>query len=92
MQRLSCQRQNGRLIHAKTVTSCEQWRLCERLLLPTMNRPQGEYVLTRSDFWDYTSKLYEIISTTEQSRDWESERTLYHPSSKLVSAGLNVNG
>ena len=95
MQRLSCQRfrrQIGRLIHGNTITSCEQWRLCARLLLPTMIRPQGEYVLTRSDFRDYTSKLYEIISTNGQSRDWESECALYHPGSKLVRAGLNEDG
>jgi len=48
--------------------------------------------LTRSDFRDYTSKLYKIVSTTRQSRDWESERALYHPDARLVRTGMNEDG
>jgi len=48
--------------------------------------------LTRSDFRDYTSKLYKIVSTTRQNRDWESERALYHPDARLVRTGMNEDG
>jgi hypothetical protein len=62
------------------------------LLLATINKPKGESVLTRSDFRDYTRKLYKIVSTTGQSRDWESERALFHPDARLVRTGVHEDG
>lgn len=53
---------------------------------------QGGTELSRSDFRDYTSKLYEIISTPWPNRDWQSERELYHPDARLVRTGLNEDG
>ncbi len=50
----------------------------------------GETVLSRSNFRDYTSKLYEIISTRGPGRDWESVRALCHPDARLVRACLSV--
>ncbi len=52
----------------------------------------GGTVLSRSDFRDYTSKLYEIVSTPGPNRDWESERALYHQDARLVRTGLNEDG
>ena len=52
----------------------------------------GETVLPRSDFRDYTSKLYEIVSTPGPARDWEAERALYHPDARLVRTGVNEDG
>lgn len=52
----------------------------------------GETVLSRSDFRDYTNKLYDIVSAPEGSRDWEAERALYHPDARLVRTGLNEDG
>ncbi len=52
----------------------------------------GVIVLSRSDFRDYTSKLYEIVSTPGSDRDWEAERPLYHPDARLVRTGLNDDG
>lgn len=52
----------------------------------------GETVLPRSDFRDYTSKLYEIVSTPGPDRDWEAERALYHPDARLVRTGVNEDG
>lgn len=48
--------------------------------------------MPRTDFRDYTSKLYEIVSAPEGSRDWETERTLCHPDARLVRTGLNEDG
>ena len=48
--------------------------------------------MSRSDFRDYTSKLYEIVSAPEGSSDWETERALYHPDARLVRTGLNEDG
>ena len=47
---------------------------------------------SRTDFRDFTSKLYEIVSTPGPDRDWESERALYHPDARLVRTGLNEDG
>ena len=52
----------------------------------------GGTVLPRSDFRDYTRKLYEIISTPGPCRDRESERALYHRDARLVRTGLNEDG
>lgn len=52
----------------------------------------GENVLSRTDFRDFTSKLYEIVSTPGPARDWEAERNLYHPDARLVRTGLNEDG
>ncbi len=52
----------------------------------------GETVLPRTDFRDFTSKLYEIVSTSGPNKDWESERALYHPDARLVRTGLNEDG
>ncbi len=52
----------------------------------------GETVLSRKDFRDITSKLYEIVSTPGPNRDWEAERALYHPDARLVRTGLNEDG
>lgn len=52
----------------------------------------GETVLSRSDFRDYTNKLYDIVSAPEESRDWQAERALYHPDARLVRTGLNEDG
>jgi len=48
--------------------------------------------LARTDFRDYTSKLYEIISASESDRDWEVERAFYHPDARLVRTGFNDGG
>jgi hypothetical protein len=48
--------------------------------------------LSRTDFRDYTRKLYEIVSAPEGSRDWQAERSLYHPDARLVRTGLNDDG
>ena len=48
--------------------------------------------MSRTDFRDYTRKLYEIVSAPEGSRDWETERALYHPDARLVRTGLNEDG
>lgn len=48
--------------------------------------------MTRTDFRDYTNKLYEVISAPEGSRDWEAERELCHPEVRLVRTGLNEDG
>ena len=48
--------------------------------------------MSRTDFRDYTNKLYEIISTPGPGRDWKSERALYHPDARLVRTGLNDDG
>ncbi len=48
--------------------------------------------MSRKDFRDITSKLYEIVSTPGPNRDWESERALYHPDARLVRTGLNEDG
>jgi hypothetical protein len=63
--------------------------------MATINKPSeasGETVLSRSDFRDYTNKLYDIVSSPEGSRDWEAERSLYHPDARLVRTGLNEDG
>ena len=63
--------------------------------MATINRAietRGETVLSRTDFKDYTSKLYEIVSTAGPNRDWESERSLCHPDARLVRTGLNEDG
>jgi hypothetical protein len=52
----------------------------------------GETVLSRTDFRDFTSRLYEIVSTPGPNRDWEAERSLYHPDARLVRTGLNEDG
>ena len=48
--------------------------------------------MSRKDFRDITSKLYEIVSTPGPNRDWEAERALYHPDARLVRTGLNEDG
>jgi len=48
--------------------------------------------LSRTDFRDYTRKLYEIVSAPEGSRDWQAERSLYHPDARLVRTGINDDG
>ena len=48
--------------------------------------------MSRTDFRDYTRKLYEIVSAPEGSRDWQAERSLYHPDARLVRTGLNDDG
>lgn len=48
--------------------------------------------MSRTDFRDFTSKLYEIVSTPGPDRDWEAERALYHPDARLVRTGLNNDG
>ncbi len=48
--------------------------------------------MPRTDFRDYTRKLYEIVSTPGPNRDWEAERSLYHPDARLVRTGLNNDG
>ncbi len=48
--------------------------------------------MPRTDFRDYTRKLYEIVSTAGPNRDWEAERALYHPAARLVRTGLNEDG
>lgn len=53
---------------------------------------RGGYVLSRADFRDVTSKLYEIVSTPAPNRNWESEREFYHPDARLVRTGLNDDG
>lgn len=56
------------------------------------NRYAGESLLTRSDFRDYTSKLYQVISSPQRLKGWESIRSLYHPDARLVRTGLNADG
>lgn len=48
--------------------------------------------MSRTDFRDYTRKLYEIVSAPEGSRDWQAERSLYHPDARLVRTGINDDG
>lgn len=48
--------------------------------------------MTRTDFRDFTRKLYEIISSPGPDRDWDAERALYHPDARLVRTGLNEDG
>ena len=48
--------------------------------------------MSRTDFRDYTRKLYEIVSTPGPNKDWEAERAHYHPAARLVRTGLNEDG
>lgn len=48
--------------------------------------------MLRTDFRDFTRKLYEIVSAPEGSRDWQAEREMYHPDARLVRTGLNDDG
>ena len=63
--------------------------------MATIIRPsdaQGEIVLSRSGFQDYTGKLYKVISVPGPNKDWESIRPLYHVNARLVRTGLNEDG
>ena len=53
---------------------------------------QGEIVLSRSGFQDYTGKLYKVISAPGPNKDWESIRALYHVNARLVRTGINEDG
>lgn len=46
----------------------------------------------RTDFRDYTKTLYDIISSPAGERDWDRERTMFHPDARLVRTGLNPDG
>ena len=48
--------------------------------------------MSRSDFRDYTSKLYKLISAPGPKKGRESIRVLYHPDAGLVRTGLNEDG
>jgi hypothetical protein len=39
-----------------------------------------------------TSRLYGVISSPAEERDWESIRPLYHPRATLVRTGINADG
>ncbi len=46
----------------------------------------------RTDFRDYTTTLYRVISSPPGQRDWDSIRPLYHPGARLVRTGVNDQG
>lgn len=45
-----------------------------------------------TEFLDITRRLYDLISATPETRDWNSVRDLYHPRATLVRTGINEDG
>ncbi|MEJ2127681.1 MAG: nuclear transport factor 2 family protein [Woeseiaceae bacterium] len=45
-----------------------------------------------TEFEELTKRLYTLISSPSDARDWEAERSLYHPRATMVRTGLDDNG
>lgn len=43
-------------------------------------------------FRDITRRIYDVISSPESPRDWDSIRDLYHPRATLVRTGIDEHG
>ena len=45
-----------------------------------------------SEFKELTKRLYALISSPPEERDWDAERSLYHPRATMVRTGIDDNG